>query len=212
MKVLKILMMIIFISINSYSQSSVSNETTPEIFEKMLKDADLLFVRPAGSVSVDQVAHSPVKYEYALFLKGKDVEVRYSIWPLSKGMFEIYERREKKTGDTILHPNKIHKVMAQFAFSQISGGKIPQARVKLNSYTSVVAKKEFGADAAYMFMGPIDSKYSNKYQFGFFVVLQKDFAGYAFVSYLFPDQKAMFDQMQDIANNHEVFKALIFKK
>lgn len=198
---------VLFVSINVTAQnhSKLSSQ-----FQEKLNEAKMTFIKPDGTTELPVVSNSEMHYDYALKFDDKNIEVRYSIWPIKKAMFDTYNNRQKSAGDSILEPNKFYKQIAIYAFSKISGGKLNPNQVILHPFSSAVIKKEANADAGGMFMGPVDNVFSSKYTFGFYNVIHKDNAGDGFILYLFENQDALFKEYRSITGNSDLFNALKF--
>ncbi|MDN5284223.1 MAG: hypothetical protein JWR38_497 [Mucilaginibacter sp.] len=191
------------------SGNNITN-TLPEKFQKKLSESKMVFTKPNGTSEVPIVENTDMHYDYALKLNDKNIEVRYSIWPIYKAMIDIYNNRQKSPGDTVLEPNKLHKQFALFAFSKISGGKISPNQVRLQPFTVPTVKKDFNADEGTMSMGPVGEAFSPKYTFGFYMMIHKDNAGDGYILYLFESQDAMFEEYKSITGNDNLSTALKF--
>ncbi|HMI03702.1 MAG TPA: hypothetical protein VK541_14560 [Pedobacter sp.] len=94
------LLLLFTISLHAQTQS-------PDVFLKKVNDAKAVFVPSANAEPVPVVKNRLAHYDYAIKLKGKNVEVRYIIWPFTEKAYAIYNNREKKEGDSVLHPDKL---------------------------------------------------------------------------------------------------------
>lgn len=182
----------------------------PEAFQKKLEQCKLVYAMPPNVEEVPVVKNELVKYDYAVKLKDKNVEIRYSIWPLSDEMYKTYENRTKKEGDSVLNPEIFFNTVSSYMFSQISQGKLSPDAVKLQKLSPVGAKKDFGADASAMFIGPVGEKFSKDHNFGLFMVFHKGHAADIYVLYLFENKEAMFKLQQEITSDPSIFNAMRF--
>ena len=198
------LLLLIAASVNAQTQTS-------EAFLKKLNDAKAVFSPSANAEAVPVVKNNLVHYDYAFKVKGKNVEVRYIIWPFTAEAYAIYNNREKKDGDSVLHPDLLHRIVGAQLFNRIAGDTANTRKVQLQKLNSEGVKKDFGADHGGMYMGPVAPDFAKDYKFGFFMLFHKDNAGDIYVLYLFNDQEAMFKEQQEITNDQSIFKAIRFK-
>ena len=144
-------------------------------------------------------------------MNNRNVEIRYAVRPISKEIFAMYDNREKKKGDTVLNPNKIHRMLTPMMYSRISGGKITPQKVSVQYFKPESVKTNAGADVGSMSTGPLGSDWAQDYAFGFFVMLHKDNLADAYIFYLFEDEKQMVDTFKEMTTNNALFYALKFQ-
>jgi len=200
----------IFLNVKAQSKNSAPATTLPVIFQSKLDQAKMQFKKSDGMTEVPLISNPTMHYEYALKVPKTDVEIRYSIWPLTKDLFDAYDRRQKKNGDSVLHPNKIHKLVAATAISKMSG-TISPGQVVLRPFNPKNVKKDFNADNGYMYSGQIASSFGQDNTFSFMVILHKDNIADAYIIYLFKNEGTMLDAFAEISENDKIFKALTFK-
>jgi hypothetical protein len=205
-----LVLLCIFSNVEAQSTKSTSNGSLPVLFQSKLDQAKMQFVKPEGLIEAPLINKPSLHYEYALKVPKGDVEIRYSIWPLTKDLFDVYDSRQKKDGDSVLHPNKIHKLIAASAISKISGGINPQG-VNLKPLKQENVRKDFNADIGYMYSGPIASPFGQYNTFSFIVILHKDNIADAYIIYLFKDEDTMLESFAKISSNRAIFNALKFK-
>lgn len=192
--------------------SSINAQTqTPEAFLKKVNDAKAVFIPSPNTEPIPVIKNKLVHYDYAFKVKGKNVEVRYIIWPFTAEAYAIYNNREKKDGDSVLHPDRLHRIVGAQLFNRIAGDTANTRKVQLQKLNSEGVKKDFGADHGGMYMGLVAPDFAKDYKFGFFMLFHKDNAGDIYVLYLFNDQEAMFKEQQEITNDQSIFKAIRFK-
>lgn len=197
----------------AFATSAHAQTTLPEAFQKKLSEAKITFTPPAGAEPVPVEKNEFAQYDYAFKLKGKDVEIRYSIWPLAQEIYDTYDKRQKKEGDSILDPRIFYKTVSHYMFNRIAGNEVKNVKpVQLQPLSQPGLKKDFGADAGGMFMGPVGPGYAKDYKHGFFMVFHKDHAADFYVVYLFKDIDAMFKEQQIITNDAAIFKAIRFNE
>lgn len=187
------------------------NGTLPAEFQKKLNEANMSFVKPDGVTEIPVVKTNKINYDYALKLNDRNVEIRYAIRPLSKEVFEAYENRQKKDGDTVLNPNKIHRLLSPMMYSAISGGKVESKAVLIQYFKPETVKRSAGADVGTMSSGPLGSDWAQAYNFGFYVMLHKDNLADAYIYYLFENEKQMVETFKKITSNNALLYALKFK-
>jgi hypothetical protein len=183
----------------------------PEVFQKKLEQSKLVYVMPPNAVELPVVKNDLVKYDYAIKLKDKNVEIRYSIFPLPKEMYQNYENRTKKEGDSVLNPEIFYNTMSSYMFSQISQGKFPPSGIKLQKLSNTNVKRDFGADSGAMYIGPVGKKFSKDHSHGFFTVLHKGHTADIYVMYLFENMDEMSKLHQGVTSDDSIMKALRFK-
>ncbi|TSJ40839.1 hypothetical protein FO440_13955 [Mucilaginibacter corticis] len=186
---------------------STDQSQLPASFQKKLDDGKLIFTKPEGTIEVLVIPNTGVKYDYALKVKDKNVEVRYIIMPLTKDFFDAYEKRDKTPGDTVFNPNRMYVRLPAIMYNKIAEGKLKLEEIKLQPMHA----KDQGADGGSMFAGPIGTTFGQKYTFSFFAVIHKDYAADVYALYLFEDQATMFDQMKDIMKNTDFTRSVRFK-
>lgn len=187
------------------------NSALPTDFQKKLDEAKMTFVKPEGLSEIPVVKTDKVNYDYALKLNNRNVEIRYAIRPISKEIFAMYDNRVKKEGDTVLNPNKIHRMLTPMMYSRISGGKITPQKISVQYFKPESIKTNAGADVGSMSTGPLGSDWAQAYTFGFYVMLHKDNLADAYIFYLFEDEKQMVDTFKEMTTNNALFYALKFK-
>jgi len=186
---------------------STGNSQLPVSFQKKLDDGKLIFTKPEGTIEVPVIPYTGVKYDYALKVKDKNVEVRYIIMPLTKDFFDAYEKRDKTPGDTVFNPNRMYVRLPAIMYNKIAEGKLKLEEIKLQPMHA----KDQGADGGSMFTGPVGTTFGQKYTFGFYAVIHKDYAADAYALYLFEDQTTMFDQMNELLKSSDFTGAIKFK-
>jgi len=191
------------------AQSDIS--TLPAEFQKKLNEANMSFSKPDGVTETPTIKSDKVNYDYAVKVNGKNVEIRYALRPIPKEVFDVYENREKKDGDSVLNPNKIHRILTPMMYSVISGGKLASKAVTIQYFSPESIKKSAGADVGSMSRGPLGSDWAQVYNFGFYVMLHKDNLADAYIFYLFETEEQMLDIMMEITSNDALFNALKFK-
>ncbi|TSJ40722.1 hypothetical protein FO440_13335 [Mucilaginibacter corticis] len=211
MKSISTLVLLLFLATGIQAQSVTNADSLYTAFKKKVEDAKMTFAKPDGAVDVPVMKSTGVYYDYAYRLKDKNIEVRYIVWPLTQGYFDSYNRRQKKPGDTVLNPNKLHNTIPAILYSKISGGRLAPEQVSLKKYSYGAVSTSFKADEGAMFMGPVDSAFGQGYKYGFFEMIHKDYAGDAYLLFLFENQNAMFETYKDVTANDAVGLALKFK-
>ena len=189
-----------------------NNAALPADFQKKLDEASMSFVKPAGVTAVPVIKGDKLNYDYALKMDGKNVEIRYIIRPLPKQMFEMYDNRVKKDGDSVLNPNRIYKIITPLMYSRISGGKLTPKTVSIDYFEPASIKSNAGADVGSMSTGAVGSDWAKGYNFGFHVMLHKDNVADAYIFYLFEDEKQMVDAFKAMTGDQSLFYALKFKE
>jgi hypothetical protein len=187
------------------------NKGLPAEFQKKLDEAKMTFIKPEGVSEISPVKTDRVSYDYALKMNDRNVEIRYAVRPLSKEIFDMYEKREKKEGDTVLNPNIIHRMLTPMMYSIISGGKITPQKISIQYFKPESIKTSAGADVGSMSSGPLGSDWAQSYAVGFYVMLHKDNIADAYIFYLFEDEKQMADTFKEMTANKPLFYALKFK-
>lgn len=209
-----ILLLLLFLATGVKAQIANSENrsanTLPEKFQKKLSESKMSFTRPKNTSEVPIVENAGMHYDYALKLNDKNIEIRYSVWPIYKWMFDTYNNRQPSPGDTILEPNKLHKEFALHAFSKISGGKMSPNQVRLQPFTTPTVKSDFHADEGAMCMGPIGGAFSSEYSYGLYMMIHKDNTADAYILYLFKSEDAMFEEYKSITGNDNFTTALKF--
>ena len=193
------------------AKAQSSTDALPAGFQKKLDDAKMSFVKPDGVTEIPVIKNNKLTYDYALKMNDKNVEIRYVIRPISKQLFDMYENREKKDGDTVLNPNKIYKIITPLMYSRISGGKLTPKSVSIDYFEPKSIKSNAGADIGSMSSGAVGSDWAQNYNFGFHVMLHKDNVADAYIFYLFKDEKQMVDTFKEMTGNRSLFYALKFK-
>nr|WP_068890628.1 hypothetical protein [Pedobacter panaciterrae] len=202
----------LLISISFFLVVSLKAQTEfPGIFQKKLNDAKVVFVQPGNADPVPVLKNELAHYDYAIKLRGKNVEVRYSIWPLTEEAYTMYDKREKKEGDSVLHPNKLHKIVTYNLFNRISGNKNNMKSIHIQKLNNEGVKKDFGADVGSMYMGPVVQSFDKDHKYGFFLIFHKDNAGDIYILYLFENQEEMSKLQQEVTSDSSLFKAIKFK-
>jgi len=186
-------------------------EALPADFQKRLDEASMSFVKPAGVTAIPVIKGDKLNCDYALKMNDKKVEIRYLIRPLSKPLFEMYDNRVKKDGDSVLNPNKIYKIITPLLYSKISGGKLTPKTVSIDYFQPESIKSNTGADVGSMSTGAVGSDWAPGYNFGFHVMLHKDNVADAYIFYLFQDEKQMVDTFKEMTGDKSLFYALKFK-
>ncbi|MGY4385132.1 hypothetical protein ACVWYN_002168 [Pedobacter sp. UYP24] len=194
-----------------FSIAQSVNNALPAEFQKKLDEAKMTFVKPEGATEIPVIKTEKVGYDYAIKLNAKNVEIRYAVRPISKEIFTMYENRQKKEGDTVLNPNIIHRILTPMMYSRISGGKISPQKVSIQYFKPESIKTSAGADVGTMSSGPLGADWAQTYNFGFYVMLHKEYLADAYIFYLFEDEKQMVDAFKEITANNAVLYALKFK-
>lgn len=171
----------------------------------------MTFVKPEGVSEIPVVNNGKVTYDYVLKLNNKSVEIRYAVRPIPSEIFALYENRQKKEGDTVLNPNKIHRMLTPMMYSSISEGKITKEKIVIQYFKPGRIKASAGADFGSMSSGPLGSVWAQSYTFGFYVMMHKDYLADAYVFYLFEDEKQMEEAFKELTTNNALFYALKFK-
>lgn len=211
MKSILTFLLLLFLAAGAKAQSVTNADSLYAAFKKKVEDAKMTFVKPESAVDVPVMKNTGVYYDYAYRLKDKNIEVRYIVWPLTQAYFDIYDRRQKKPGDTVLNPNKLHNSIPAILYSKISGGRLAPQQISLKNFSYGAASTSFKADVGAMFMGPVDPAFGQGYKYGYFVMIHKDYAGDAYLLFLFENQNAMFETYKDVTANDAVGEALKFK-
>ncbi len=206
------LLLILSIGANARSAMDTGKVSSFKTFSKKIEDAKMVFVKPEETTEVPIYENTGIHYDYALQVKGKNIEIRYIVWPLTKNFFDSYDRREKKLGDTVLNPNKLHNSIPAILFSKISDGRLAPEQVRLQKFSHGAVKGDSNADEGVMFMGPVGSAFGQSYKFGYFEMLHKDYAGDIYILYLFENQDALFKEAMSITANKAIYLAVKFKQ
>ncbi|MFD2147113.1 hypothetical protein [Mucilaginibacter antarcticus] len=147
-------------------------------------------------------------YQYALKVANKNVEVRYLIMPLTKDLFDAYDKRINLHGDdTVIFPNNLYKRLPAIIYCKIAEGKLYIDRIKLQP----MKPKDQGADDGFMFAGPVGPTFGQKYTFGFYAMMHKDFLADVYIFYLFESEATMLSLIADLLKSSDIIGSIKFK-
>jgi hypothetical protein len=188
---------LLFLGLTSFKEDKL-----PKTFTKLLDRGKMTFLRPDGLVEVPTIENEQMNYEYALKYPDKNFEVRYAIRPLDIIMKEYQESiKNKKEGETILHPNKYCSPSLQATVLNISGGQLPN----IAQFDSDAVKTEFNADWGATTFVELGEEFGQSYKYCVVVAIHKDDTGDAYIFFL-SDTKVDFDK-----NMQTAFHSLRFK-
>jgi len=114
----------------------------PAAFQRKLTANKLRFTMPAGSVPAAAVANTWFRSDYTLRFPSRQVEVRYSIWPLGSILKEYRRTAGQPGADLLVDPNELYPTQAAVVLGNLSGGQTPELR----EFPPGSAKHDFGAD------------------------------------------------------------------
>jgi len=201
---------LLYLTITTLKAQGINSTLPPEL-QKKLDDAKMSFKKPEGVTEIPVVnSGKVVNYDYALKMNDKNVEIRYAVRPIPQEVFELYEKREKKEGDTVLNPNIIHRMLTPMMYSAISGGKLTPKAVSIQYFKPEKIKQSAGADIGSMSAGPVAAEWAQGYNFGLFIMLHKDYLADAYIFYLFENEKQLTDAFKEITGNDTLLYALKF--
>lgn len=182
--------------------TSFKENKLPKTFTKLLDRGKMTFLRPEGLVEVPTIDNEQMNYEYALKYPDKNYEVRYAIRPLDIIMKEYQESiKNKKEGETILHPNKYCSPSLQATVLNISGGQLPN----IAQFDNEAVKNEFNADWGATTFVEVGEEFGQSYKYCVVVAIHKDDTGDAYIFFL-SDTKVDFEK-----NMQAAFHSLRFK-
>lgn len=160
---------------------SFRSDSLPTEFSELLDRAQMSFETPEGMVYTKPIPNPQMNYEYAVKMPKKKFEVRYAIRPLDTYVKEYEEfLRNKKDGDIMVEPNKLHSALMQATVMNISGGQLPE----ISEFDSKAVKKEFNADWGAVAFVQAGKEFGQKYKYCLVVALHKDNIGNAYYFYL----------------------------
>jgi hypothetical protein len=182
--------------------TSFSSDNLPKKFTDLLSITKMTFNQPDEYSEIQVIENQQMNYEYAIINNAKDFEIRYAIRPLDE-MIKNYNEREKnkKPGDTNIHPNKLHTATFQAVVFNVSGGKFP----KIGEFNPESVKKEFNADWGALTMVEVGKEFGTNYKYCFLIAIHKDDVGDAYCFYLSNTKEGITKNMQ------APFHALRFK-
>ena len=108
-------------------------------------------------------------------------EIRYAVQPLGK-LIERYKEFEKnkKEGNAMIHPNKIHFSALQATVLSIAGGRLPE----LDEFDSEAVKSEFNADWGATTLVAPSGRFAQEYRLCMVIALHKDDCANAYIFYM----------------------------
>jgi len=188
---------LLFLGLTSFQEKKL-----PRTFSKLLDRGKMTFTKPDGLTEVPTIENEQMNYEYALKYTDKNFEVRYAIRPLDIIMKEYQESiKNKKEGESILHPNKYCSPSLQATVLNISGGQLPN----ISQFDNEAVKNEFNADWGATTFVAVGEEFGQSYKYCVVVAIHKDDIGDAYIFFL-SDTKVDFDK-----NMQTAFHSLRFK-
>jgi hypothetical protein len=184
--------------------TSFAYEELPKSFTDLLSRADMMFEAPKGLVPAAVVYNRAMSYEYALKYADKNFEVRYAVRPADK-LWRDYELAEKnkKKGDTIVHPDSTYLSAFQTIIANASNGEFP----KVTEFQKASVKAEFHADWGGTVVIQPRKEFGQSYKYCMIVALHKSKAGDAYIFYL-SDTKEGFNDLVAPAFHSLMFNSL----
>lgn len=181
---------LLFLGLASFQENKL-----PKTFTKLLDRGKMTFSKPFGLTEVATIDNDQMNYEYALKYPDKNFEVRYAIRPLDIFMKEYQESiKNKKEGESILHPNKYYSPSLQATVLNISGGQLPN----ISQFDKEAVKNEFNADWGATTFVTVGEEFGQSYKYCVVVAIHKDDIGDAYIFFL-SDTKVDFEKNMQTA-------------
>ena len=157
---------------------SVHGNQGSATFNDLLDEAGMTFDKPQDYDPVEVKPSELFPHEYAIKRNNNNMEIRYSIRPLSRIEIDYQDPHNAAP-----EPNHIFSMMFTALIGQLSsGGSTPHREFQLDE-----AKQKFNADWAALSVFDVESSYSTQYQQAFLLALHKNNLSDAYMVILFND-------------------------
>ncbi len=171
-------------------------EDTADLFEALLKEAQLVFTRPSGFVDLPPGRNPILDYERALGSEDGTLEIRIAVRPLQRLRID-YDDPHGAVPD----PNHIFPLVFEALASRLAGGR----HAPSNRYPPEQARAKFNADWAAAAVFDVAEEFSARHKQGLLVAMHRNKVSDAYVVFLFDDYAAVKALLQS------AMKALVYQ-